>query len=129
MTTYADLQADIISFAQRDDVASVVPTWVKLATARMNRVLRVPEMEARDYTTITSEYTVMPLDFLEIRAVKDSANRELRYLGAQQFASVVASGKNMDVPIYCIEDLRIRIYPAPTAASPLVATILYYERI
>jgi hypothetical protein len=64
-----------------------------------------------------------------MRAVKDATNRQLRYLAAQQFAAVAAQGDALDVPIFTIEDLKIRIFPVPTVSAPVSATISYYQRL
>jgi hypothetical protein len=129
--TYATLRADIISFAQRSDAefTAVVPTLVRLATSVLSRELRTPEMESRDTTILTSEYSGLPDDFLEMRAIKDSTGRELKYLAAQQFAGIVSSEVRLEVPIFTIEDFQLRMYPAPSVAAPLTVTILYYERL
>ena len=126
---YTELQADIISTCQRSDIASIVPTWCALARSVFNRELRCPEMESRDQRDLDSEFSALPVDFLEIIAVVDEDSRELKYLNRQQFAGIVASGAEPDVPIFTIEDYQIRVYPAPTVSEPLTVTILYYEML
>ena len=127
--TYSELQDAIASWCQRDDLSSIIPTWVTFATSAFNRKLRSPEMESRDQSTIDEEYTALPDDFLEIISIVDSDSRELRYMGRQQFAAIVAAGGTPDVPIYTIEDYQLRVYPAPTVSESLLVTILYYEQI
>lgn len=125
--TYATLQGDIAQFLQRDDLTATIPTFVRYATAAFNRVLRTPEMESRALTSVGSEFTAVPVDFLEIRAAIDEDGNELRYVAAQQFATVVDRAPLIDAPIYTIEDMQIRVYPVPDTAYDL--TILYYQRI
>jgi len=127
--TYSELQAAILNWCHRSDLTSIIPTWIRFATAGFNRVLRTPEMEARDTSTLTDEYTALPADFLEVIAVADSAGRQLRHLDRQQFGSLVASGREPNVPIFTIEDYQLRLWPAPTASASLTVTLLYYEQI
>jgi hypothetical protein len=58
--TYSELQDAIASWCQRDDLSSIIPTWVTFATSAFNRKLRSPEMESRDQSTIDEEYTALP---------------------------------------------------------------------
>lgn len=126
---FGTLKADIASYLQRDDLTAVIPTFTNYTTSRLNRILRVPQMESRDSRTITAEYANLPADFLEIIGIKDSENRELRYLARPQFSTVVARNARLDVPIFCIEDYQFRFWPTPSVSSPLVVTILYYEEL
>lgn len=127
--TYGTLKSDIASFVQRDDLTAVIPTWVRFATAALNRELRTPEMESRDTQTLTTEFTGLPSDFLEMRSVTTGAGEPMRYLGNQQFVDVVAQGDNLSPPVYTIDDYQLRIYPAPTVAEPLAVVINYYEEV
>ncbi len=67
-TTYAELQASILAWID-DSSANVNPTeCIAMAEARMNRVLRAPQMETS--TTLTAAASVdLPGDFLSFRAV------------------------------------------------------------
>ena len=40
ITTYAELQSNITDFLNRDDLASVTPTFISLAEADMQRQVR-----------------------------------------------------------------------------------------
>lgn len=122
------LQSDAASFLQRDDLTAQIPRFVEFATANFNRELRTPEMEARATSTADAEYEALPPDFLEVRTVTNGT-REMRYLGAQQFAGLVASNAKPEVPVYTIEDFQLRVFPAPTPSSTLALTVLYYKRI
>ena len=133
---YATLKSDVLSFSQRSDAQTVaaIPMCVRYATAAINGALlaqgiRAPEMESRDTRSLDAEYTLLPADFLEIRSVMDGSSRELRYLPNQQLDSIEASGTIPNPPIYTIEDMQLRVYPAPSAAAPLAVVINYYEKV
>lgn len=68
MATYADLQADIIAEAVRPNLTAQVPRFIRQATQRINREVRVAEMErrARAFGNGT-RYLACPSGFLEMR--------------------------------------------------------------
>lgn len=130
--TYATLQADAASWLQRDDMTAVIQTCVRYATAALNRELAsdpVPEMESRDTRELTSEYSGLPADFLRMRAVVRSDNKELLYVTSQQMDEMEAAGAEVEPQVYTLEDLQLRVYPAPTALDPVTVTISCYEKI
>lgn len=71
--TYSSLQTEIIRWAWRDagdtDFANSVPGFVALAHNRINRQLRVREMEARATPTLAAGVATLPSDYLEYRKV------------------------------------------------------------
>lgn len=128
--TYGDLKDDITSFLQRSgtSISSVIPTWVRFATANFNRKLRIPDMESRDTTQLTSEYTALPTDILEIITVSD-AGGPLVALDRARMDQLVVSGVEPSPAAWAVEDYQLRVRPAPTADDPLTVTLVYYERI
>lgn len=130
--TYATLKADAASWLQRDDLTSQIPTFVRYATAAFNRELDrnpVPEMESRDTQSLTGEYTGLPDDFLRMRAVVRSDGKELRYVTSQQMDAMEDREESPEPQVYTLEDMQLRVWPAPSVSEPLTVTISYYERI
>src|SRR6056297_2489490 len=65
ITTYAELQTTISDFLNRDDLAAVVPTFISLAEARINRELRHFNMVKRSTAAADTRYSTPPGDWLE----------------------------------------------------------------
>lgn len=65
ITTYAELQTAIANWLNRDDLTSIIPDFIRLAEADMQRRLRHYEMEKRATATLDSQYTELPDDFLQ----------------------------------------------------------------
>lgn len=65
ITTYSELQTAIADFLDRDDLASVVPTFIALAEADMQRRLRHWEMEELATISITDRFLSVPADWVE----------------------------------------------------------------
>jgi hypothetical protein len=128
ISTYANLQTEVAAFLQRDDLTARIPVFVEMATARFNRELRAPEMEALVTTPANAEYTGLPTDFLQIRSIETNGDR-MEYLAPEEFQSYVAKTSTPAVPVYTIVDMSLRIYPAPSVSSTLTLKVLYYARI
>lgn len=78
-TDYTDLLIGVSDYTGRDDVTHLFPRFTKLAESRLNRRLRVGDMEAEtQITTDANGEVALPADYLEMREVKDSAGRVLK---------------------------------------------------
>lgn len=67
---YTELKTAIADWEHRSYDAGKVDLFIDLFEARVNRNLRVPEMEKRATATPTSEYVALPTDFLELRNIQ-----------------------------------------------------------
>ena len=65
ITTYAELKSAIANWLLRDDLTSVIPDFIALAEADMNRAIRHWHMEKRSTAQIDSQYSVVPADWLQ----------------------------------------------------------------
>ncbi len=68
ISTYSALQSAVGDWLNRQDLAPVVPTFIALAEAEMNRRLKVPQMVARSDATISDQYTALPSDVSTIQS-------------------------------------------------------------
>lgn len=84
ISTYSALQAAVLSWLDRDDLAASVPDWVSLAHARLNRELRVADMEtiADAPTPDGTGFVPLPDGYLEMRTLTVMTDRPyaLRYV-------------------------------------------------
>ena len=67
LTNYTGLKASIADFLNRDDLTSVIPDFVALAEAQINRDVRHWRMEARTsgQQDPADEYMQIPADWVE----------------------------------------------------------------
>ncbi len=63
LTNYTELQASIADFLNRSDLTSVIPDFITMAEADMNRTLRIKEMSVRTRAPLNSQYLKLPVDF------------------------------------------------------------------
>ena len=65
ISTYTELKTSIASWLNRDDLTSVIPDFISLAEAGINRDLRHYKMIERADATLDSRYVQMPADWME----------------------------------------------------------------
>ena len=71
LANYTDLKASVASWLNRSDLTSQIPDFIALAEAQFNRVLRTRQMLVRNTGyTISSQYTALPSDFLQLDNIK-----------------------------------------------------------
>lgn len=134
ITNYANLQTTIADFLNRDDLTSVIPTFIQLAEADMNRQVRHWKMESRSTGTQDAgdQYMQIPSDWLEtIRLhLTGSGTSALTLTSRAAMADIRA--KNEDISTvkpyyYTHADGQFELYPTPTEATDF--ELLYYQKI
>ncbi len=63
LQTYSDLKASIAGFLNRIDLTAVIPDFIQLAEAQINRRLRTRRMIGRSTATLAGEFIALPSDF------------------------------------------------------------------
>lgn len=131
LTTYSELKDSIADFLNRDDLTSVIPDFITLAEAQMNREVRHWRMEKRATANLDTQYTALPNDFLQpIRFVLQTdpvitlEQTDSRAIANLRASNNDQSGKPTD---YSILDSSIEVFPTPDATYTL--ELLYYEKI
>ena len=83
---YSSLKTAIVDWGHRNYPTGKDDLFIQLFEARVNRVLRVPEMEKRTTFVPVGEYTALPADFLELRSAQLNASvvRLLEYASPQK---------------------------------------------
>lgn len=70
LSTYNELKTSIGDWLNRSDLTSVIPDFISLAEAQIERTLRVRQMIVRANASFSSEYGAVPADFLETKSIK-----------------------------------------------------------
>ena len=65
ISTYDELKSAIADFLNREDLASVIPTFISLAEADFNRRLTHWRMDKRASVTVDGRYNTLPTDWIE----------------------------------------------------------------
>lgn len=131
LANYTDLQTSIADFLNRDDLTTVIPTFITLTEADMNRSIRHWRMENRASASINSQYSAIPTDFLEpIRLhIESGPYQPLDLISSSDMqqrraAAADAAGKPQ---FYAFTQGELEFYPTPNASYDLEMN--YYAQI
>ena len=131
ITTYTELKSAISDFLNRDDLDAVIPTFIDLAEARLNREVRHWRMEDRAVATLDAQYTALPTNFLEpIRMSLTSGDTStMEVVGVQEMSDLRARALNTSGKprYYTILDQSIEVYPSPDGEYSL--EMVYFETL
>ena len=131
LDTYSGLKTSIADYVNRDDLTSIIPTFITLAEAKFNRKLRVRQMIKRATATIDTQYFAYPTDWLQAKEfilntnpitymefVTDRQSNELRQ------NNIIAVGKPT---YYTIIGTQIEVIATPD--SSYTGELTYYGKI
>lgn len=131
LDTYSGLKATIADYLNRDDLTSIVPSFITLAEAKFNRKLRMRQMIKRATATIDTQYFAYPADWLQAKEfilntnpitymefVTDKQSNELRQ------NQIIASGKPS---YYTIVGTQIEVIATPDTSY--TGELTYYGKI
>ena len=133
ITNYTNLQSTIADYLNRSDLTSIIPVFVQLAEAQMNRDIRHYEMEARStgVQDAGDEYMQVPSTWLEnIRAhVQGGGTTPLNLISraamADKRAGVLDTSGRPEY--YCMADGQFQLFPTPD--DQYTIELLFYEKI
>ena len=127
LATYSDLLAAVASWMDRTDLSSQIPDFVTLFEAKMNRTLRVRQMETTATLTPSSGSATLPADYLEHRRVTwaGSQRYDLEFVEPSYFAFAYPSSPS-DIPrIFTIEGSTLKVMPTDATTVELE----YYAKL
>lgn len=131
LDTYSGLKTTIADYLNRDDLTSVIPSFITLAEAKFNRKLRMRQMIKRATATIDTQYFAYPSDWLQAKEfilntnpitymefVTDKQANELRQ------NQIIATGKPS---YYTIIGTQIEVIATPDTGY--TGELTYYGKI
>ena len=132
LSNYTELKSQIAAFLNRDDLTSVIPTFIALAESQINRDLRHWQMEKRSsgQQSPGDEYMQLPADWVEtIRFhITDNGTSPIDLISRAAMAD--KRGGNNDtsgIPThYAHADGQIQLYPTPAGTTNV--ELLYYGK-
>ena len=131
ITTYAELQAAIASWLNRDDLASTIPNFIDMVEADMSRTIRHWRMEKRSIADLTTQYSALPSDFYEpIRlSLTSGTSYSLELVGQADLLRLRQRTDNVTgrPQYYAMTDGSIEVFPTP--ADTYTLEMVYYSKI
>ena len=131
LTTYTELKTSIGDWLNRSDLTSVIPDFISLAEAQIERTLRTRQMIVRANASFDAQYGAVPSDFLEAKSLKlTSTNPQspLSFLSIDaldaEMTKYTGSGKPK---FFGVVGGQLRIVPTPDATYTTELT--YYAKL
>lgn len=131
LTNYTELKTSIADFLNRDDLTSVIPTFISLAEAQINRDVRHWRMEKRSVGDVDSEYSNLPSDWIQTISLHvngegtstlNLASREA--VANHRFKTQDESGRPR---LYTHANGAIELFPTPDTTYEI--ELLYYSKV
>jgi hypothetical protein len=133
LTTYTELKTSLADWLNRSDLTSVIPDFISLAEAQMERQLRTRQMIVRANATFAAaaEYGTVPDDFLETKSIKLNTNpitnlqfQTIDAMDSLSNTTYLSSGK----PLYfSVVGNQFRLLPIPD--GEYTAELVYYAKL
>jgi hypothetical protein len=133
LNTFTALKASIADFLNRDDLTAVIPDFISLAEAQINRDVRHWKMEARSsgQQSVADEYMQIPADWVEtIRLhLTGSGTSVVNLISRDSMADKRSSAEDVSgTPIYYTHaDGQFQLYPTPSEDTDF--ELLYFQKI
>jgi len=128
ITDWATLKSTIADFLARDDLTSIIPTFIQSAELKLNRKIRVRGLISRSSITISARNTTLPTDYQEhlYLTLQSSPLTKMRYITPDEMDRVWAGSDTGKPVAYTIIGSEIRVGPAPD--STYTAELSYYQK-
>jgi len=131
LDTFSGLKTTIADYLNRDDLTSVIPSFITLAEAKFNRKLRVRQMVKRATATLDTAFFAFPSDFLQAKEFQLNTNpiTYLEFVTEKQGDlmrqdAIIAAGKPK---YYNIVGTQIEVIATPDTGY--VGELTYYGKI
>jgi hypothetical protein len=131
IATYAELQTAIANFLNRDDLTSVIPDFIALCEAQINRDVRDYRMIAQTNLTLDGKTESLPADWVETIRLNittgETAEVELASraeLAGRRQERADASGRPM---LFAHVGTSIELFPTPDGSY--TGELTYYQKV
>lgn len=132
LSTYSELQATVANYLNRDDLTTLIPTFITLTENRLNRELRVRANMVRATTTTTAgqAFYDLPSDLIELRNItydNNSQSHALRYLSPESVSREYGTVTSGQPKAYTNLGNDLKLTPTPDAAYTI--SINYFSQL
>lgn len=130
ISTYSELKSAIADELNRQDLTSVIPTWISLAEANFNRTIRHRKMLCRATATVDDQFTALPADFLEAKNIQlnTSPVKSLEFVTVEYADKLRGEYVTTGTPqYYTLLGETLEVVPTPGGAFTIELT--YYKKL
>jgi hypothetical protein len=129
ITTVSELQTAVKRWLHRGDLDALIPDFITLGEARINRLLTLPEMQARA-TVVPStvdRFAALPARFYSLVTFADDLGEELEPVTADDLEEIAAAATTPGRPAYY--RLTSQIEFDRVADATYSFTLVYVKRL
>jgi hypothetical protein len=131
LDTFSGLKSSIADWINRDDLTSVIPTFIVLAEATFNRTIRTRDMVQRATASLDTQYTELPADFLQMINIQlnTATPMKLSFVSNEQaddLRSTYFAAAN-EPKYYSIVGSTFEVIPSP--GGEYTVEMSYYKKI
>ena len=131
LSNYTELKASIADFLNRSDLTSIIPDFITMAEASINREVRHYEMENRATAELSGQYLDRPNDWVETIRIHltGSGTRNLQLLSSASMADKRQGAENTtgEPKYYSHVERAFEVFP--TADGTYNVELYYYQKI
>lgn len=129
LNSYSALRASIADWLNRDDLTSVIPDFISLAEAQIERRVPTQRMVVRTNLTISSQFTNLPSDFLSAKSLvltSTSPVRPLEFVTEDEMDAKRVVFQAVGKPAYfTIIGTTVEVVPTPDTSY--TAELTYFQ--
>lgn len=136
ITDYATLKTAVRDWLMRPDLEPHIPTFIRLAEAQFDRVLRTKEMMDRAQADATEQYIPLPPDWLQAKNVqRQTDGKALSFMTLEELDAYRWKLTNKEIPppsgpeYYAYMGDTIEFAPSPSTGQPVTIEMAYYRQI
>ena len=131
LTSYSELRSSIADWLNRGDLTAVIPDFISLAEAQMERRLPTQKMVKRANATIDTPFSAIPSDLLSVKSLVLTSTapvQPLVFLTEDELDAKKYTYRSTGKPLYfALVGNQIEVLPAPdtgyTVEITYVATL------
>ena len=131
LDTFAGLKATIADYLNRDDLTTVIPSFITIAEAKFNRKLRTRQMVKRAEGQIETAFFAYPSDWLQAKEFQLNTNPIVRLqFVTEAYGDELKSNRYVSTgqpAYYTITGTQLEFIPTPD--STYSAELTYYAKI
>ena len=127
ITSYSTLKSAIADWLLRDDLTTVIPSFISLAEADISRKMRHWQQEKKVRTSVDEAFEFLPDDWLATIALRHADGSEIQQVGVTEMSELKALEASGKPRHYRVEAGRFEFYPTPDQGYNV--DLLYFARI
>lgn len=131
LATYSDILTAITNFTHRSDLSTIAPDLITLAESRINKELRVKDMETSVASTIAAGVISVPSGYLAMKNAYISSVSPIQGLDRKDSNWIYSEYPNRnpeDIPKFIAREESSFIF-GPYPNANYVVTLVYWARL